>query len=1243
MKTPSAIKLLLPSVALTVSIVVNNGAAQTLLFKNVTQSARVAAPSSGYGHGVAAADFTGDGLPDIYLVAYDAANALFRNNGDGTFTDIAKQAEVDVGSAPDRGVAAADYDNDGRIDFYVTSGYSAANLLYHNEGGNTFSQVARRAGLELEAFQGQGVSWGDYDNDGDLDLFLPSYENTSRLFRQNQEHNFDDVTEAAGLGYFAESVQAVFFDMELDGDLDLFVSRGASYPNRMFINQGDGTFRDETEKKNLADSAPHGQGVTVADYDHDGDFDIYMCNSNGANRLYRNDAGKFHDVATQAGVADASRSLGCTFADFDNDGWPDLYVGNFGRNKMYRNNGNGAFEDVSSSSGADDANRAYGTAVFDYDGDGRLDIFFSNSGQKSVLLHNEGTTQHWLKIILVGKESNRNGIGALVRLDDGARTQVQQLIAGYAMVSGGGDLTMHFGLGASTRAKRLEVLWPSGKKDVLLNAQVNRTLQIEEGSLGEPPVDTTPPQISNVTAVAKSDTSVLLTWSTDEAATSQVEYGATSVYGDTTMTLRELTTQHAIFISSLQSKATYHYRVLSRDGANNRAASNDFIFTLTPATVPTVPLKVRVQNLANTSAEVLWQTSAIATGWLQFGSDSSASQSVNATSSDGRTHRARLAQLKPNKLYHAQAFARVSSHELLASSVFTFTTAGDSAPAPVIANIQIDQITSTSARVTWQTDIPSDSQIEYGLDDAYDKLSAHNSQLATSHRMTLRNLAVNRLHRFRVRSAAPQSKLAKSAAYQFITLPNRGHIANHVELLGFVDLYGDPTIAGCWGYADTAGREYALVCLRARGLEIVDVTNPRQPERIARVSSFQKDLKEVQVYQHYAVAINEYGPVEIIDLSDPHNPEIVALYEESMTGAHNVFISGHYAYVVGTHPVNQPDDDAHSGLHIIDLSDPAQPKLAGKYEAGFYIHDLFVQNDTAFVGGLRSHQVVVLNVRNKRAIRELGGFRFRYPHTVRRGGNPNILILNDEGKGQDVQFWDIRDLSQPRKIGSYLTDPEISPHNVEPIGNLAYIAYFEDMLRIVDYSDPANPVEVGFYDTYPENPSHGQPLGAHQTAAWGVYPHTPSGNIYISDMTKGLYVFRYAPAGPAPVAAKPRVRAIETAQTAITAKKIATLATPQSFSLSNYPNPFRAVTSTTIQFELPHEAEIELAVLDLNGRLVRELAHTNSTAGIHNVHWNGTDALGQRAAAGLYFLRLRYRTQTERNWHSLVKRLALLH
>ncbi|NUO80576.1 VCBS repeat-containing protein, partial [candidate division KSB1 bacterium] len=343
--------------------------AQNLRFQDVTNSARVSTPNdpNGYGHGVAAGDFNNDGLPDIYVVNYTALNALFLNNGNGTFTEAAVSGNVaHTTTLQDRGVAAADYDDDGDLDLYIASGGYQDNLLFRNNGNGSFSEIANSVGLRNYEMQGESVSWGDYDGDGDLDLFLTSYENPCKLFRQNSDHTFSEVTDASGLGGIAESVQSVFFDLELDGDLDIFISRGENIANSLFVNRGNGVFVDEAASRNITDPAPHGQGVTVSDYDNDGDLDIYMCDDRGPNRLYRNDNGSFDEVAEQAGVDDDSRSLGCLFADFNNDGWPDLYVINFGTNRLYRNNGNGTFDDVTSGSGADNSSRGYGSAVLDY-------------------------------------------------------------------------------------------------------------------------------------------------------------------------------------------------------------------------------------------------------------------------------------------------------------------------------------------------------------------------------------------------------------------------------------------------------------------------------------------------------------------------------------------------------------------------------------------------------------------------------------------------------------------------------------------------------------------------------------------------------------------------------------------------------------------------------------------------------------------------------------------------------------
>ena len=563
------------------SLFAESALAQTLRFQDVTDNARVATPNdlNGYGHGVAAGDFNNDGLPDIYVVNYTALNALFLNNGNGTFNDAAAASNAAHTTAlEDRGVAAADYDNDGDLDLYIATAASANKILYRNNGNGSFSDATNGAGLSDYGLQGQGVSWGDYDGDGDLDLFLCSYDQAFKLYRQNGDHTFDDVSSLVGLDGSQQSVQAVFFDFDLDNDLDIFVGRGTGYPNRLFVNSGNGRFTEESASRNLSDPAPHAQGIAAGDYDNDGDLDLYMCDDRGPNRLYRNDNGVFSEVAAQAGVADASRSLGCTFADFDNDGWLDLYVINFGANRLYRNNGNGTFTDQSSGSGADNADRGYGSAVLDYDNDGLLDIFFSNSGQNSNLLRNTtATSNKWLKFKLRGVSSNRNGIGARVLVTAGGVTQTQQLLSGYAMVSGGGDLTLHFGLANNTSASRVEVLWPSGTREVLNNVNANQALTIQEGSY--PANDNTAPIISNLAASNLTNNGATITWSTNEASDSQVEYGTSTSYGVLSPLEAARVTAHTIILSNLSANTTYHYRVRSKDAAGNLATSANFTFT----------------------------------------------------------------------------------------------------------------------------------------------------------------------------------------------------------------------------------------------------------------------------------------------------------------------------------------------------------------------------------------------------------------------------------------------------------------------------------------------------------------------------------------------------------------------------------------------------------------------------------------------------------------------------------------
>ncbi|MCK6561741.1 VCBS repeat-containing protein [candidate division KSB1 bacterium] len=552
---------------------------QTLRFTDVSSAAGILpSPSGGYGHGASFGDYNGDGRPDLYVIAYSANNSLYRNNGGGTFTDLAAAAGVQNPAERDRGMASADYDNDGDLDIYIMTG-STLSVLYRNNGNNTFSDVTEATGVNMTG-QGQGVAWGDYDQDGLLDLFAAQTAEDNRLFRQNPDHTFTDVTLAAGIGGYSESLQPVFFDVDLDGDLDLFVTRKELVPNLLYINNGNGTFTEQAVARGIAAPTPHSQGAAVGDYDRDGDFDVYVCSYDSPNLLFRNDGGFFTEVAASAGVSvGAAGNRGALFADFDNDGWLDLYVTRNNSNFLFRNNGNGTFADLSAASGANDPNRGYSPSFADYDADGDLDIFFTNTGQSSVLYRNEGTSSHWLQIDPVGVTSNRDGVGARLTAWIGNQRQVQMVIAGQAYLCTGSDLTVHFGLGASVRIDSLIIQWPSGTEDRHYDIAADQKLTLQEGE-GEQAAlpDTTPPVLASLQAGPINTDRATITWETDEVSDSQVEYGLTTSYGMLSPLDANRVTAHAVTLTGLTANTTYHYRVKSSDARGNLSVSGDFTF-----------------------------------------------------------------------------------------------------------------------------------------------------------------------------------------------------------------------------------------------------------------------------------------------------------------------------------------------------------------------------------------------------------------------------------------------------------------------------------------------------------------------------------------------------------------------------------------------------------------------------------------------------------------------------------------
>jgi enediyne biosynthesis protein E4 len=499
------------------------------------------------GSGVGLIDYDHDGWLDIYLVngsTYDAISgkstpphaALFHNNHDGTFTDVAAKAGV----TNDRwgvGAAIADYDNDGWPDIYVTN--FGKNRLYHNNHDGTFTDVAEKAGVTLGNWS-TGATWGDYDGDGRLDLFVPGYvhydianqpapggacqfrgENVmcgprglkgepDHLFHNNGDGTFTDVSEKAGVSdknnYYG--LASVFIDVNNDGKPDLLVANDST-PNYLYINKGDGTFEDDSYASGYAlnenGRETASMGIAVGDYQNNGLLDIYNTTfSDDYNPLYRNDGNaNFTDISYQMGIAEPTIPFlgwGTAFLDFDNDGWKDLVVANghvypqvdhtnWGttwaqRPLLFRNINGKKFDLEPAVEGTALANVyvSRGMAVGDLFNDGKLDVVINVLDGHPALLRNVSPDHHhWIEFKLTGgPKSPRDAIGATVYLTADGKKQRGDVFSGGSFASTH-DPRVHFGLGDATTIDLIEVHWPSGMKEKFAVAKVDQIVTLTEG------------------------------------------------------------------------------------------------------------------------------------------------------------------------------------------------------------------------------------------------------------------------------------------------------------------------------------------------------------------------------------------------------------------------------------------------------------------------------------------------------------------------------------------------------------------------------------------------------------------------------------------------------------------------------------------------------------------------------------------------------------------------------------------
>jgi enediyne biosynthesis protein E4 len=497
------------------------------------------------GSGVALFDYNNDGLVDVLLVNGSSfevlahpslprpCSRLFRNNGDGTFTDVTKESGL-VNEGWGVGVTVGDYDNDGYRDVFITN--FGSNALFHNNGNGTFTNITREAGLEGGNWS-TGCAWGDYDRDGRLDLYVARYVDFEKgqvptpgtstycnyrgvpvacgprglpglpdLFYHNEGNGkFREVSMDTGVrdtvrGY---GLGVIWFDFDNDGWPDIFVAND-SMPNYLWRNKRNGMFEEIAMEAGCALSADgraqSNMGIAVGDYDNDGWLDLLVTHfSEDYNTLYHNNRGQFDDVTYQAGLGTVSYTQlawGTGFVDFDNDGWKELFVANghiypqadqagnsyFQQNQLFRNLHDGRFSlIVPQESGFVKARSSRGAAFADLQGQGRMDIVVNNIDNEPFLYEAAMASEgRWVRFRLVGVTCNRDAIGARVSITAKGRAQIDEVRSADSFVSSS-DIRLHFGVADATTIEKVEIRWPDGSVQQHAGLATNREHVIRQG------------------------------------------------------------------------------------------------------------------------------------------------------------------------------------------------------------------------------------------------------------------------------------------------------------------------------------------------------------------------------------------------------------------------------------------------------------------------------------------------------------------------------------------------------------------------------------------------------------------------------------------------------------------------------------------------------------------------------------------------------------------------------------------
>jgi len=457
--------------------------AQESKFSEISSTAGL--PAFGGTQGIAVGDYNNDGFDDFYISADIGHNRLYRNNGDGTFVEVAESLGLNI-EAKSKTAIWGDINNDGYLDLYLANLISN-DQLFLNEGDGSFREITQAAGIENWE-NPSSVNMADVNNDGYLDIYVSNLAAENILFLNQKNLSFINYTTQSGTTDTGSSMGSIFFDYDKDGDQDLFLTHDHAEPSFLYQNDGTGHFTEVGEMAN-ANVQGLGMGVDIGDINNDGYSDVYITNLFKNTLLLNKGNGTFENISESAGIQDYGMGWGTSFIDFDKDGWLDIYVANDSEfspypNVLYRNQGNNFFLPVELEEAVSSMGQSYAAICFDFQQDGMMDLAVANRGvgDHFQLFQNADRPGNWIGIKLLGKESNSSAIGSKVHIvDEQGLISYKELTAGQGW-AGQNSNVLYFGLGQAATLDSVTVFWPSGLVQPLSQLKLNRYYTVEEGA-----------------------------------------------------------------------------------------------------------------------------------------------------------------------------------------------------------------------------------------------------------------------------------------------------------------------------------------------------------------------------------------------------------------------------------------------------------------------------------------------------------------------------------------------------------------------------------------------------------------------------------------------------------------------------------------------------------------------------------------------------------------------------------------